>query len=1102
MADRDAGWDTPLSSAVARRVDDVCDLFEAAWKASAPGRPGPRIEEYIEGTPGPGRDVLLRHLVLIDIDYRRLRGEGPTAAEYEGRFPGACAHVPAEAFAAPVAADSPPAAGGGADDEVFRAESTVLTPEFEPRLRSRRYVLRHFHARGGIGEIWLAEDAEIGRPVALKRLRPTSEGQRDRFLVEAQITGQLEHPGIVPVHDLGVDEGGRPFYVMSFVRGRTLNEVIDEYHAGGNLTGEQRQVQFARLLEIFVQVCQAVAYAHHRGVVHRDLKPDNIMLGPFGEALVLDWGMAKVCSQPEAAREAGPVHLSRGSGSAATQHGLIMGSPSYMPPEMAQGHAADADDRTDVYLLGATLYHILTGQPPRQGRSLEEIVEVARTVSPPPARWLRADVPRALEAICLRAMATRREQRYGGARELAQDVERYRAGVPVSAYREPLLVRAGRWCKRHRRGLGRALAAALLVGLSMAGVDLVRDARERGDASRRQAEQLQGEKQARQDLTDFRRWAEEARFRAAVTNPSGKAAPYYDVRGAEAARREALAIADRLPDELSRWQPETERAKFDSDLRDFLLLTAQARLHQATDGRGAQDILHTLLERAASLRGPSRGYHRLRAQCYRLLGDNERAGEEEKRAERLPYTALDHFLEAEDCRVRAEAPNETYGEELAWRPNLDLLRQAVGHYQEALRSEPENFWCYLQMGRCYLSLDEGGRAVEALSTCIALRPNAAWGYSARGFALVLLKQYEEGERDLESALTIDPEFRPARLHRGVLFWLQRKDDDRPAFQDFTEVLKPPADRRLIEAAYYRGQLHLQRREYEEALKDFDAVVKENRDFRPVYLSRAQAHFSNNVDELGLMDLRAFLDLGRPSPLDPKDPKLFAQRGRLLTRLVPNWGLPRPDFVAKLRLTRKELETALRMGHRSVELFDDLGSVAERLGEFDAALVAYEQSLKQKGSREVAVRVRTKRGWIYADRLEEPKFDRAREEFAEAVRLDPDHADAHAGLGFVNALRKSSGEAHLEATLALRHGGDNYVVVHNVACIYTELSRVEKGQAKQLQDLAMDLLRQAVDLCRRGGDGDKEVRNIQLDSSLKVLSGRPDFMQLVGKGTGT
>jgi serine/threonine-protein kinase len=211
----------------------------------------------------------------------------------------------------------------------------VQPPSFRPQLRSERYVVSGFHARGGVGEVWMAEDAEIGRTVALKRLRPNREALKDRFLLEAQVTGQLEHPGIVPVHDLGIDQEGRPFYVMSFVHARTLKDVLAEHHGDVRPGAESREVESARLLEIFVKVCHAVAYAHHRGVLHRDVKPENIMLGPFGEVLVLDWGMAKLRCQPQPAEGSRPVQLTGSSGSTETEAGTVLGSPPYMPPEAA-----------------------------------------------------------------------------------------------------------------------------------------------------------------------------------------------------------------------------------------------------------------------------------------------------------------------------------------------------------------------------------------------------------------------------------------------------------------------------------------------------------------------------------------------------------------------------------------------------------------------------------------------------------------------------------------------------------------------------------------------------------------------------------------------
>lgn len=476
MPDSDLTADlTPSAAAKALLLNEACARFEAAWKAARPLDPEPVIEDFLAGTEAPERADLLHRLIVLHVEHRRRRGARPTAADYEARFPDLSDGLFA-GDSAPLAEPGTPESAAG-PEEVDSLETTVHPPSFRPQLRSERYVVHGFHARGGVGEIWMAEDAEIGRTVALKRLRPNREEQKDRFLVEAQVTGQLEHPGIVPVHDLGVDEAGRPFYVMSFIHGRMLKDVLAEYHEDGAAGGESREVRHARLLEIFVKICPTVAYAHHRGVLHRDLKPENVMLGPFGEVLVLDWGMAKLHGQPgqETAEGEGnrPVHLTGSGGSTETEAGTVLGSPPYMPPEAAEGRTADADERTDVYLLGATLYHLLTGKPPREGSSVHEIIELARTVAPPPPRRVGADVPKALEAICLKAMAQRKESRYMCVRDLIADMERYLAGAPVSAYPEPMPVRVYRWCKRHRRALVRSLFAALLLTLFASGTALL-----------------------------------------------------------------------------------------------------------------------------------------------------------------------------------------------------------------------------------------------------------------------------------------------------------------------------------------------------------------------------------------------------------------------------------------------------------------------------------------------------------------------------------------------------------------------------------------------------------------------------------------------------
>jgi serine/threonine protein kinase len=263
-----------------------------------------------------------------------------------------------------------------------------------------------------MGDVWLAVDPLIGRQVALKRIRAKHSNQELRFMAEAQIAGQLEHPSIVPVHDLGKGDDGLPFYIMKFVRGDSFKKVIQDFHAQRKADKPGWPVRWRQLLDVFVDLCEAVAYAHSRGVIHRDLKPDNVMVGPFGETMVLDWGLAKLQNQPEAPGTPTYMAVTSSGHSADTQAGSVIGSPPYMPPEMAEGHADQAGPPADVYLLGATLYSILTNEPPRRGSSHAEIVELARTVPPVPPRQKHPWVPRPLEAICMRAMAMRIEDRY------------------------------------------------------------------------------------------------------------------------------------------------------------------------------------------------------------------------------------------------------------------------------------------------------------------------------------------------------------------------------------------------------------------------------------------------------------------------------------------------------------------------------------------------------------------------------------------------------------------------------------------------------------------------------------------------------------------
>ena len=293
-----------------------------------------------------------------------------------------------------------------------------------PDFSGTRYELRELIARGGMGVVYAAEDEKLHRRVALKVLDTVAENAElaQRLIREARILAQLEHPGIVPVHDVGTLPDGRVFYTMKFVEGLRLDQYLQQVD-----TLPQR-------LRLFLRICDAVAFAHARGVLHRDLKPANIMVGSFGEVLVMDWGLAKILQEQGAANETVFASLKKenpGSdetqSTVVTEHGTVMGTPGYMSPEQERGETEKIDARSDVFSLGALLKFVSSNSP---GKSEK--------------------LPRALQAICAKATAERPDSRYENVPEFATDVSRFLDGLPVSAYSENVVEKLGRSYKRHQ----------------------------------------------------------------------------------------------------------------------------------------------------------------------------------------------------------------------------------------------------------------------------------------------------------------------------------------------------------------------------------------------------------------------------------------------------------------------------------------------------------------------------------------------------------------------------------------------------------------------------------------------------------------------------
>ena len=356
-----------------------------------------------------------------------------------------------------------------------RAEPESLMAANEALLQGKYTLVREI-ARGGMGQIYFGEDPQLKRHVAVKVSSVSEGGEDPRFSKEAEVLAQLAHPNIVPIHNIGVDAQGRPFYSMKLVKGRTLQAALNLIRDGDPVA--IKDYPRTTLLTIFRKVCDAMMFAHSKGILHRDLKPENIMVGEYGEVLVMDWGLAKVLGEQET-EGAANSWINATSDYGMTLEGEVMGTPQYMSPEQAEGMVAELDQRSDIYSLGGILYAILTLRPPIEGTTLDEVLTKVRngsisamvtrrggkavvTVNAPSA--MGAEIPEALQAVTLKAMSKDRGKRYESVESFAADIERYQNGFATQAEDAGSWKRIKLWVGRNKVLAGSAAVLVFVVG--------------------------------------------------------------------------------------------------------------------------------------------------------------------------------------------------------------------------------------------------------------------------------------------------------------------------------------------------------------------------------------------------------------------------------------------------------------------------------------------------------------------------------------------------------------------------------------------------------------------------------------------------------------
>ncbi len=441
------------------------------------------VESYLARFPElneqPSLCRLLRHEFLV----RRQYGDSPAIDEYRQRFG---TMIDDQTLTDTLLSDFPePDDGDG--------RSAVVGEHLD------RYELVEEQGEGYFGTVWKAHDPKMGRVVAIKQLKSKASANPElvrRFEAEARIAARLEHPGIVPVYETGGAEPNPPFYTMRLVDGRTLAEMIDEHHSAAP-DSPGRRVGQTNMIHTFLAICRTVQYAHSQDVLHRDLKPHNVIVGQFGETILIDWGLAK-----RGRGDDRPVVVTAETEEPpqdpqTTRPGSLMGTPAYMSPEQAGGDTDRIGPRSDIYALGVVLFQILTGRLPYEADHVDQMMRRIGEGGAPSPRDMDGHIGRQISAICSKAMAHDSRERYAAVDAMVDDLEHYLADEPVSAYREPLGARLARWTRRHRTLMTGCVTATVVTLVAIAiGLALVTSAYRREATARQVAvrQRLRAEK--------------------------------------------------------------------------------------------------------------------------------------------------------------------------------------------------------------------------------------------------------------------------------------------------------------------------------------------------------------------------------------------------------------------------------------------------------------------------------------------------------------------------------------------------------------------------------------------------------------------------------
>ncbi len=775
--------------------------------------------------------------------------------------------------------------------------ASELSGKFE-----ERYEILEELGHGGMGRVLLAMDRQMGREVAVKELLPTfvSDGptlapdggggsynaMEVRFLTEARVTGNLEHPAIIPVHEIGQRTDGTLYYVMKLVRGKTMQKTLQERDLSGRLA----------LLNRFVEVGYAVAFAHSRGVVHRDLKPENIMIGEFGETVVLDWGLARIRNDFPNGDTSVNRFLARLEADHSVQEveGMPMGSPQYMAPEQARGEISAINELSDIFMLGGILYEILSGRPPRDGETPTRLVLAAMNEEIVPPEHVAPGVPPELSAIAMRALSLSPQDRYRTVRDLVDDVERFMQGRLVRSYeyspRELFL----RFLRKNRM----ALAVCMVLVVAMGTVWWIRGANERTRARAAEVARIQNVEHSVRGILDE------------ASRPH-RGARWLDLFAFRLVSLREPAVERLLVAHLGHPVPEVRQlvARALGGMKSSLAVEPlMSRLEDTveTDESVIIEVINALGIIGDSRAGKVVHETRWRYGQYSTVW-NQTA---------LAFRMIPVLPGMPDKSGSAEEFHELGMQ----RENRRELDEALAAYQSALERDPDYARSHNNIGNILKRKKEFAKSLWHFNRLIELQPELDIGYINRGLLLNQMGRYDDALLDFNQALKLNPE-NPATWNNRAITYVNLGDYNK-SLEDYEKAaeLRPENARYLSNIA----NSHIYNGDFVSAKKSVEASLLKDSNHMNARIIQVHLHYMEMKYADAMIEINHILSV---------DPEYFSAYPWKLHLLVLENRLEEAREVLQLVSDLKSIEEYTKITFRALNWHasvDDFSAAMETL----------------------------------------------------------------------------------------------------------------------------------------------------------------------------